>query len=188
MAVITVFASFPTEITVPPNLLPDNWRWVACLTLPVDKLLQLKLSLKPYKWIRYAIGVVVGAQGHLSTSSDPLSRLTVDHNINANEFLTQHTSELYYHLSDAEKVLMFPIDPDLGRTNTSCYSTASDSAATSHRVRFRQDVKDRDGEACVLTGYGIPVCDALHLLAHSKGDKVCTFRSQAILSLTNINI
>ena len=51
------------------NVDPSNWHWVHCLTLPVETLKTLSFSQRPYKWIRYAIGVVVGAEGHLSFST-----------------------------------------------------------------------------------------------------------------------
>jgi len=57
------------------NLDTDNWNWVHCLTLPLNV---LQFSLRPYKWIRYAIGVVVGVEGDLSSSSGSLN--IVDYN------------------------------------------------------------------------------------------------------------
>lgn len=54
MVEITVYASFPTDLDVPLNLSPDNWTWISCLTIPVDRLLELNLCSKPYKWIRFA--------------------------------------------------------------------------------------------------------------------------------------
>lgn len=60
------------------NLNADNWHWVLCLTLPLKTLDVLQFSPRPYKWIRYAIGIVVGAVGDLSSSSDSLN--IVDYN------------------------------------------------------------------------------------------------------------
>ena len=54
------------------DLRPINWEWVPCLTLPVMRLNALHLSRRPYKWIGYAIGIVIGAHGTLSTNQpDP---------------------------------------------------------------------------------------------------------------------
>ncbi len=72
---IQVYASFPrvVELGVGLNLHPSNWHWVHCLTLPVETLSALQFSQRQYKWIRYAIGVVVGAEGDLSSSPDALN-------------------------------------------------------------------------------------------------------------------
>ena len=89
---------------------------------------------KPYKWIRYATGVVVGAQGDLSFSPDsPHDVVEYDHD------LPSESADLYYHTSDAEKQRMFPVDPDMGRT------TITSSDATPQRVHLRSDVVKRDG-------------------------------------------
>jgi hypothetical protein len=41
---------------------------------------------------------------------------------------------------------------------------------TRRRARFRTDVMERDGNACVVTR--VEGCDAAHLIPHSKGDEV----------------
>ena len=71
---------------------------------------------------------------------------------------------------------MFPVDPKIARTNV------TSSVATSRRAQFRSDTADRDGNRCVLTGMDELVCDAVHLLAHSKGDTVCYSYSHSILA------
>ena len=77
---IQVYASFPrvVELGADLNFDADNWHWILCLTLPLETLNVLQFSPRPYKWIRYAIGIVVGAEGDLSSSSD-LSNI-VDYN------------------------------------------------------------------------------------------------------------
>ena len=71
---------------------------------------------------------------------------------------------------------MFPLDPDVGRTRI------TSSIATVRRSLFHDDVVERDGR-CVMTGMYPAACDAVHLLAHSKGDKVChgILYSQSVL-------
>ncbi len=54
-------------------------------------------------------------------------------------------------------------DPDTG-----CTSITS-SGATTQRAQFAE----RDGRTCALTSLEEELCDAMHLLAHSKGDTVC---------------
>ncbi|KDR76447.1 hypothetical protein GALMADRAFT_446224 [Galerina marginata CBS 339.88] len=160
-AEIQVYASFPHEVALGAdlNLDANNWRWVHCLTFPIETLEVLQFSPRPYKWIRYAIGIVVGAQGDLSSSADLLN--IVDYNAS----FSAESAALYYHYtSDDERRRIFPVDPKIARTTT------TSSVATSRRVNFRSDAADRDGSRCVLTGIFHVVCDAVHLLAHSKGD------------------
>ncbi|KAF8958160.1 hypothetical protein BDZ97DRAFT_2061824 [Flammula alnicola] len=127
------------------NLDATNWNWVHCLTLPLETLNKLQFSQHPYKWIRYAIGVVVGARGDLSTSRDALDVVDYD------AVLPTESAVIYYHTGDEERRRMFPADPNIGRT-------------------FVTSIAERDGNKCLLTGFGAKACDAVHLLPHSKGD------------------
>src|SRR5258708_25425393 len=133
---IQVHASFPCSVAIGAdvNVHPSNWRWVHCLTVPLETPNTLQFLQRPYKWIRYAIGVVIGAEGDLSSSSDSLN--VVDYNAG----LPAESAFLYYHTDDEEKRRMFPTDPNIERTNV----TDSDSMATTRRVRFREDVVERD--------------------------------------------
>lgn len=159
---IQVYASFPYVMALGAdlNVDADNWHWVLCIALPLETLDRLHFSPRLYKWIRYAIGSIVGAEGDLSFSPDSLD--IVDYNA----CLPTESATLYYHTSDDEKRRMFPLDPNLARTSV------TSSAATTGRAQFRSDVTKRDGNKCVLTGTIGLVCDAVHLLAHSKADSV----------------
>ncbi len=161
---IQVYASFPRGVALGAELKldADNWYWVHCLNLPFETLNALQFSHKPYKWIRYAIGTVVGAEGDLSSSSDSLN--IVDYTAG----LPAESCALYYHTNDDEKQRIFPVDPKrMART------AVSSSVVTPRRDNFRTDTANRDGNQCVLTGSDSLICDAVHLLAHSKGDEVC---------------
>jgi hypothetical protein len=160
---IQVYASFPRAVALGAdlNVDPSNWHWVLCLTLPLETLNALQFSPRPYKWIRYAIGVVVGAEGDLSSSPD-LPNL-VDYDAG----LPVESAVLYYHTSDEERRRMFPADPNTGHTHI------TSSVATTRRAQFRDGVAERDGRECVLSGMEETSCDAVHLLAHNKGDAVC---------------
>jgi len=159
---IQVYASFPHAVALDPHLdvAPSNWHWVHCLTIPVETLKTLNFSQRPYKWIRYAIGVVVGAEGHLSFSHN--SADVVEYN----DDLPVDSVILFYHTSDEEKRRMFPVDPNIGRT------TITSNVPTSRMDQFREVVVQRDGNKCVLARVRGKLCDAIHLLAHSKGDGV----------------
>ena len=160
---IQVYAPFPHTVALGDNLDidPTNWRWFHCLTFPLETLHKHQFSHKPYKWIRYAIGVVAGMQGHLSLSRDSLEIMDYD------DGLPRESVVLYYHTSDEEKRRMFPTDPNIGRT------IITSSVTTSQRARFRDGVLERDERRCVLSDMAGKVCDAVHLVAHGKGDVVC---------------
>jgi len=159
---VLVHAQFPK--VVQPNIALDlrstNWAWKRCLIFPVNKLNSLQLLLRPYKWIRYATGVVVGARGHLSRGRNTLTP------IEYNDALPAESISLYYHTTDQAKLSMFPIDPKLAdpRIVTSKGSTSSRMGG------FRSEVVARDGH-CVATGDPDDLCAAAHLLPHRKGDE-----------------
>jgi hypothetical protein len=160
---IDVYALLPDKVATGPELdvNPTNWRWVHCLTLPLDTLNTLQFSRRLYPWIRYAIGVVVGAEGVLSTTPDSLSAVDED-NIPPTESV-----KLYYHISDEEKRRTFPVNPHIANSHV------TSSAPSTRRDDFRDEVAKRDGGRCVLTGLGTIYCTAVHLLSQSKGDMVC---------------
>ena len=169
---IQVYASFPHAVALGTdlNLDPSNCHWVHCLTLPRETLKALDFSQRPYKWIRYAIGVVVGAEGDLSFSRDLLD--VVEYNAG----LLAEPATLYYHTSDEERRRTFPVDPNIGRTRI------TSSVATPRKDEFCKVVAERDGNKCVLTGWVKETCKAVHLLSHSKGDAVCYSYSQSVLT------
>lgn len=69
---------------------------------------------------------------------------------------------LYYQTSDDEIRKMFPADPHVG------HSRITSNVATTRRAQFNNDVAERDGRKCVLTSTEEMICEAVHLLAHSK--------------------
>lgn len=142
---------------------PSNWDWVHCLTVPLEKLNKLQLSERPYKWIRYAIGVVVGAEGDLCTT--PESTSVVDYNA----VLPTQSVTLYYRIGNKDKLRLFPVDPDIVRVRTH----PSSSEATTLGGLFFWEVAERDRGRCVLTEEDSDVSDAVRLIARGKGDSVC---------------
>jgi hypothetical protein len=170
-AQITVYASLPRIVAngADIDLHPVNWEWVPCLTLPVMRLNALRLSRRPYKWIRYAIGVVIGAHGTLSTQSDLTAPLNEVQVVDYNAELPTNSTDLYYHTSDEERRRMFPLDPSMVRTQI------TSSATSQGRGAFREMVAARDGQRCIWTGLRARFCDAVHLVSYSKIDQVCYF-------------
>ncbi|KAF8886439.1 hypothetical protein CPB84DRAFT_1837807 [Gymnopilus junonius] len=157
---IDVYAQLPLNISLEPDVNidvdPRNWRWIHCLTFPIPSLDSLQFTPRPYKWIRYAIGAVIGAQGFLSTRQELVEA------VNYNAALPDASIKLYYHVSNEEKRRMFPLDPHILRTDI------TSSVHTPRREHFSNQVAERDGGTCVWSGSEL--CDAVHLLSHSKGN------------------
>ncbi|KAF8222620.1 hypothetical protein L208DRAFT_1522561, partial [Tricholoma matsutake] len=87
------------------NFDPSNWHWVHCLTF-LQRL---------YKWIHYAIRVIIGVEGNLLTSPD-LPKV-----VNYNASLPTKSAILYYHTSNEEWQRMFPVDPNIGHHFYLCH-------------------------------------------------------------------
>jgi hypothetical protein len=176
---INVYASLPLKVErgVDLDLRPSNWSWVHCLHFSVEVLNTLQFSRRPYKWVRYAIGVVIGAQGHLYTGPDRTN--VVDYNVALPLAPPVDSINLYYCIDDEERQMMFPIDPGFIRTQLTSTVTST------RRGPFRNEVATRDGERCVWTNEILRYCDAVHLVAHAKGNDVCY---SFILSLSPLTI
>ncbi|KAH8979308.1 hypothetical protein EDB92DRAFT_2055965 [Lactarius akahatsu] len=116
------------------------------------------LSERPYKWICYAIRVVIGAEGVLSTSHDSLDVVDND------AALLVKSAVLYYHISNKDR---------------------TSGVLSARRGSFFDEVAERDGGICLLTGLKREFCDAVHLLPHRKGDMA---RYSHFLSLSSLII
>jgi len=127
-----IYAQFPKVVWLNTvlDLSPTNWVWKQCLTFPVNKLNRLQLPLRPYKWIRYATGIVVGARGQLGQERDTPTR------IEYNDALPAKSISLYYHTTDQVKLSMFPIDPKLADSRT-----VASKGSSLRRAGFRSDVQ-----------------------------------------------
>jgi hypothetical protein len=167
---INVHTLLPHLAAAPGGINPNNWTWIHSLTFPLEKLRTLHSSQQSYKWIRFAIGVVTGAEGTLSTSPDSSTPMDYDALLAA--------TDLYYHMSAEERGRIFPIDPSIMRTRI------TSSVQSDRRTDFRSEVLERDREQCVLTRIHSSegVCEAAYLIAHSKGDDVrySTFNSSLL--------
>ena len=53
------------------------------------------------------------------------------------------------------------------------------STLTLRRHKFRDEILERDGLFCVVTGHEAILCDAAHLVPRSKGDNV-TFTTKVL--------
>lgn len=109
---IRVHAFLPRSVVLDGHLdlRQSNWHWVHSLTIPLETLSRLHLSERPFKWIRYAIGVVVGAEGDLFSTRRSTMALDYD------TLLPTHSLNVYYRAGDEERLRIFPIDPYITHT------------------------------------------------------------------------
>ncbi|KAI0294650.1 hypothetical protein B0F90DRAFT_1755259 [Multifurca ochricompacta] len=133
---------------------PSDQNWILALRIPTNK-----VPFRCYKWVLFAISVVTGAQGTLSTRPYTL------HPVDFTGGLPTENVSLYYHISEEEKQRMLPIDPEPRLINTNVTS----SVATTRQQYFHDSLVLRDG-SCVLTGCSKLLCDGAHLISHCKGD------------------
>ena len=112
------------------DLDPANWEWKEFLAFPFSRLNDLRFSLKPYKWIRYATGIVIGVRGELCAERDLPNPAPIDYDSD----LSAVSIDLYYHTTDQEKRRIFPVDPKLANTRT-----VTSSWTSSRRDCFHDD-------------------------------------------------
>jgi len=123
-----------------------EWCWIHCLTILLETY-SFQWSRKPFKWICFAIGVVIGAPGHLSSTQDAPTPVNYD------DDLSTESLDLYYHVDADERMRMFPTDPRLQNTRSKT------STSRSSRWRgFSEEIEQRDGTGvCCDTAVGIPL-------------------------------
>ncbi|KAF9477988.1 hypothetical protein BDN70DRAFT_896072 [Pholiota conissans] len=160
MSTISIYASFSQS----SRILRDNWPFIHCLAFPLETANQY--SVHPYKWLRYCIGTIIGAEGDLSTS--PYSS---DGIVDYDEALPEVSTKLFYHITPEERQRMFPIDPHIfkGRSDTLFSSSIDDESIRGDT--FREEVGKRDGFNCIITKLCRTICDATHIIPNTKGDE-----------------
>ncbi|KAH9050859.1 hypothetical protein EDB83DRAFT_1344262 [Lactarius deliciosus] len=114
-----------------------------------------RLSIYPFKWLRFVVFSVCGARGRLSTTPGGPA-------IHYNSTSLNDIADLYYTPS--------------GKCIFVDYQSLSDQTATSSvpmdcPSNFRDKIIARDGLACIVTRNPVQSCDAAHLIPWSKGDE-----------------
>ncbi|KAN0130740.1 hypothetical protein V8E53_011415 [Lactarius tabidus] len=144
------------------------------LTIPNDDV--LRLSIRPYKWIRYVLFSICGARGDLSTVPNGQP---VDYDS------TSLADDINLYYNPSERCLF------VDHQGLSDKVTSSDRTPRSNT--FRDDIIARDG-VCIVTQTAPIDCDAAHLIPRSKGhayiDKVIRDRSglyESPPSISDIN-
>ncbi|OBZ79021.1 hypothetical protein A0H81_00088 [Grifola frondosa] len=159
--VIAVFLLSPRphiESKQPAADIELEWVWVQGLSIPKTHI--FGFSVKPYKWIRFVAGALLGAKGILCDSLDT-NAVEIDYD----RPLIPGDSALYYHTDPTEQERFFPLDPSLACSSSSC-----NASSTSSRFQtFRNNVVARD-VTCVLSGTRTNLCEAAHLISHTKGN------------------
>ncbi|KAF8262206.1 hypothetical protein EI94DRAFT_1789091 [Lactarius quietus] len=140
------------------------------LTIADDEV--LRLSFRPFKWLRYVMFSICGARGGLSE---------IPNGPEVNCHSTLLPEKLYYNPSGGV-LFIFEVIADLGHhipvSTEQCLFV--DHAALNDRITttdqtprqrgFTERLVDRDG-GCVVTLEVEDLCDAAHLIPRSKGDE-----------------
>lgn len=113
-----------------------------------------RLSIHPFKWLRFVTFSVCGARGCLSTTPDGPA-------INYDSASLNGITDFYY------KPLGNCIFVDYQGSNDQATSTVPTDCPND----FRDNVIARDGPACVVTRDPAQYCDAAHLISWCKGDQ-----------------
>ncbi|RDB22332.1 hypothetical protein Hypma_010471 [Hypsizygus marmoreus] len=127
--------------------------WISTLSIPFEDFSDY--TLRPLKWLRYLGFAIYGCQGVLKTSPDGPE---VDDYLAGSEGLQEN-----YYYSSPDPPRFVDVEGINDRT--------SDSLGHSHSScdNFADQISTRDG-TCVLTNAGRVLCNAAHLIPHSKGD------------------
>ncbi|OBZ79022.1 hypothetical protein A0H81_00089 [Grifola frondosa] len=133
-----------------------EWVWVHGLSIPKTHLYEF--SVKPYKWIRFVAGALLGVEGILCDSLDN-NAIEIDYD----RPLIPADSSLYFHTDPTEHERILPLDPSLA-----CSSTITGSSTSLHFQRFMGDIVTRDVR-CVASNLVADECEVVHLIGHSKG-------------------
>ncbi|TFK86091.1 hypothetical protein K466DRAFT_663995 [Polyporus arcularius HHB13444] len=160
LATVRVFVQLPDSIPVAPN--PDlaHWDWRHILSIPVSILNEHRFSLKPYKWIRFAAGIIFGVIGHLKPSKQP-NDASCDYEIGE---LANESFDVYYHTLPEQIARLQPVDPDIFDERLAVTHTSSRAST------YRHNVGERDGHCCVLTDF-VQGCEAVHVVPHVKSNE-----------------
>jgi hypothetical protein len=142
------------------------------LTIPNDDV--RRLSICPYKWIRYVLFSICGARGDLSTAPNG-QPVDYDSTSLADDI------DLYYNPSGKvislylQAVAHLVILVSLERCLFVDYQGLNDNVTSSDRTprsdTFRDNIIARDG-VCIVTRNAVRICDAAHLVPMSKGNAV----------------
>ncbi|KAH8994522.1 hypothetical protein EDB92DRAFT_1943833 [Lactarius akahatsu] len=122
------------------------------LSIPLDDV--QRLSIRPFKWLRYVLYSICGARGDLyARLGDP----PVDYDS------TELADHLIYFYEPSGHCIFI----DHEGLNDRLTSTDQ----TPRRENFRKEILARDKEFCVVTREPANDCDAAHLIPRSKTDK-----------------
>lgn len=123
---------------------------VPFLSIPLSDV--QRLSIHPFKWLRFVMFSICGAVGDLSATPDgpPVN---------------------YDSISLADIIYFYTPSGDCIFVDYEGLNDRETSTEQTHRgLHFRRDVRQRDG-CCIITQERAEDCDAAHLIPRSKGDE-----------------
>ncbi|KAI0289867.1 hypothetical protein BC826DRAFT_1106805 [Russula brevipes] len=129
-----------------------------------------RLAAFPFRWLRYVMFTICGARGDICTVNGPVTPVDYDETEIADDTNTYH-------------YLLFPLEACAFIDSEGLNGRMTATVGTAGLHRFRENIIQRDGPACVVSHMRKEVCDAVHLIPRSKGDeyiaRVIELRSRA---------
>ncbi|KAI9465837.1 hypothetical protein BJY52DRAFT_1143807 [Lactarius psammicola] len=116
-----------------------------------------KVTIHPFKWLRFVMYSICGARGDLYATLDGPP---VEYDSTA---MTLYTSSL--------RVRFLVVWNCIFVDHKCLNDRITSSTQTNHRANFRQHTLERDGLFCVVTRDPAKYCDAAHLIPGRKGDE-----------------
>jgi len=151
---------------------------ILLLSIPLSDI--QRLSILPFKWLRFVMFSVCGARGNLFATPDG-PQVNYDST-------TESLADDYYYIPEGKASFVCEI---LCHHNFHFSARVSEdfilvdynglndqitsSAQMQCRSNFRDNVIERDGSFCVITQEPASDCDAAHIIPRSKGHEV-TFK------------
>ncbi|KAI0284833.1 hypothetical protein BC826DRAFT_919135 [Russula brevipes] len=129
-----------------------------------------RLAAFPFRWLRYVMFTICGARGDICTINGPVTPVDYDETEITGDANTYH-------------YLLFPLEACAFIDSEGLIDRMTATVRTARLHRFRDNIIQRDGPACVVSHMRKEVCDAVHLIPRSKGDeyiaRVIELRSRA---------
>jgi hypothetical protein len=140
-----------------------------------------RLSIRPFRWLRYVMFSICGAHGDISATPDGPP---VDYNSTSLADIT----DLYCNPSG---MFLFVCEtvahhgPHIPGTcifvdHEGLHDGITSTNPTERRTNFREEIIRRDGSACVVTRLAEEHCDAVHSIPRGKSDEVCNVHHESM--------
>jgi hypothetical protein len=141
-----------------------------------------RLAIRPFKWLWHVMFCICGAHGELHAMSDDS---LVDYNSTSlSDVCYEPRGKVSFRMYDCFFPLISTLDNFIFVDHHGLNDQITTTTLTRRRRHFRDEVEERDGPFCVITGTEAIFCDAAHLTPNCKGHKV-TFHDHSSMRFFN---